>query len=104
MITRRGALGGLLGLLAAPAIIRTPGLLMPVKAAPLGPVATIPGASGLYVPAAFGNVVVLVNRGGEILRHYLPPDGGRVCDVRQGDLIALEITSSAWAASGSYSV
>lgn len=28
---RRGFIGGLVGLLAAPAIIRTPGLLMPVK-------------------------------------------------------------------------
>jgi hypothetical protein len=34
MIARRGFLGGLLAALAAPAIIRTPGLLMPVKALP----------------------------------------------------------------------
>ena len=31
MIARRGFIGGLLGVLAAPAIVRTPGLLMPVK-------------------------------------------------------------------------
>lgn len=30
-LSRRGMLGGLLGILAAPAIIRTPRLLMPVK-------------------------------------------------------------------------
>ena len=30
-LSRRGVLGGLAGLLAVPAIIRTPGLLMPVK-------------------------------------------------------------------------
>ena len=34
MIQRRGFLAGAAALLAAPAIIRTPGLLMPVKAAP----------------------------------------------------------------------
>ena len=34
-LTRRGVLGGLLAsALAAPAVIRTPGLLMPVKRAP----------------------------------------------------------------------
>lgn len=31
MISRRGILGGLLAGLAAPVIIRTPGLLMPIK-------------------------------------------------------------------------
>lgn len=31
MLRRRGFLGGMLAALAAPAIIRTPGLLMPVK-------------------------------------------------------------------------
>lgn len=31
MISRRGMLGGLLAGLAAPAIIRTPGLLMPIR-------------------------------------------------------------------------
>ena len=37
MLARRGFLGGLGALLAAPAIIRTPGLLMPVKPVlPLG--------------------------------------------------------------------
>ncbi len=35
MIPRRGLLAGLGALLAAPAIIRTPGLLMPVKPPPL---------------------------------------------------------------------
>lgn len=34
MISRRSILTGLLSTLAAPAIIRTPGLLMPVKPAP----------------------------------------------------------------------
>jgi hypothetical protein len=37
MIPRRGLLAGLGALLAAPAIIRTPGLLMPVKAVVLTP-------------------------------------------------------------------
>ena len=35
MIPRRGLLAGLGALLAAPAIIRTPGLLMPVRPVPL---------------------------------------------------------------------
>lgn len=35
MIPRRGLLAGLGALLAAPAIIRTPGLLMPVKPPPI---------------------------------------------------------------------
>lgn len=35
MIPRRGLMAGLGALLAAPAIIRTPGLLMPVKPPPL---------------------------------------------------------------------
>jgi len=34
MITRRGLVGGLLALVATPAIIRTPGLLMPVRPVP----------------------------------------------------------------------
>lgn len=34
MINRRGLLGGLITALSAPAIIRTPGILMPVKPAP----------------------------------------------------------------------
>ena len=35
MTTRRGFLGGLIGsLIAAPAVIRTPGLLMPIKPYP----------------------------------------------------------------------
>ena len=34
MITRRGLVTGLLALVAAPAIIRTPGLLMPVRPVP----------------------------------------------------------------------
>ena len=41
MLARRGFLGGLGALLAAPAIIRTPGLLMPVKAVPARPLLTL---------------------------------------------------------------
>ncbi len=37
MITRRGVVSGLIGLLAAPAIVRTPGLLMPVRPVKAGP-------------------------------------------------------------------
>lgn len=49
---RRGFIGGLVGLLAAPAIIRTPGLLMPVKVPiwPVTPMALVNPMTGHSIP------------------------------------------------------
>lgn len=38
MLKRRSLLGGLLGVLAAPAIVRTPGILMPIRPAKPEPI------------------------------------------------------------------
>jgi len=58
MIPRRGLLAGLGALLAAPAIIRTPGLLMPVRPPPLvvGVDLALPGRD-------FTSFVVMAARG-----------------------------------------
>lgn len=54
MIPRRGFLAGLGALLAAPAIIRTPGLLMPVRPLPL-----VVGIDGAPPGGDFTSFVVL---------------------------------------------
>lgn len=59
MLSRRGLLAGLGAALAAPAIIRTPGLLMPVKLLRLGPPA---GVFYVYGFDAGGNFVKEVIR------------------------------------------
>ena len=51
MLRRRGLLAGIAAALAAPAIIRTPGLLMPVKVAPAGMAGPI-GPTGTYTVGA----------------------------------------------------
>jgi hypothetical protein len=67
MLSRRTAL---FGLLAAPAIIRTPGLLMPVRRTPelAGP--------GHYTVTLYGDEWFLVHQ------------GGRDVKVRMGDLLS----------------
>lgn len=50
MIRRRGLLAGLVSALAVPAIIRTPGLLMPVRVAPLAVRTVIRTVIVRYVP------------------------------------------------------
>jgi hypothetical protein len=54
MIGRRGAL---LGALLAPAIIRTPGLLMPVKAAPPPPIVPAPQHTYTLTTADNGRII-----------------------------------------------
>lgn len=68
MIQRRGFLAGLGALLAAPAIIRTPGLIMPVKAALVSPGLHSVGSSAVILPTAgIGQTFFLENRGTMIL-------------------------------------
>lgn len=51
LLARRGLFGGALALLAAPAIIRTPGLLMPVKRLPALGTYKLIAVSGVYTGA-----------------------------------------------------
>lgn len=52
---RRTFLRGLVGLIAAPAIIRTPGLIMPVKAMPV----VVPTVWSTWLTAQVGDTLVV---------------------------------------------
>jgi len=92
MLNRRGFLGGLL---AAPAIIRTPGLLMPVKA-PL--LAAIPAEFAVVSlpPAANGEFYHFHNTSAKPIQLYghglLRPDGHAIL-VRHNGVWVREPTS-----------
>lgn len=62
---RRSILAGIGALLAAPAIIRTPGLLMPVKSVLAGPIVDQfirPGVSSLHEGYVRGDILMMGNK------------------------------------------
>lgn len=61
-LPRRGLLTGMLGLLAAPAIIRTPGLLMPVRRVRI----IVPAQVGLYY-SLYADMVTVVAAAGSFM-------------------------------------
>ena len=75
-LTRRGLAGVLAGMLAAPAIIRTPGLLMPVKRVAPMPVKILESGATSFLLPQFRETMVVINRSKQPVMVY-DPNGGR---------------------------
>lgn len=75
---RRGFIGALGAALFAPAVIRTPGLLMPVKALEIPPLVRVPTLSEIVSVAMHNNLGRLaqnLTRGNFMLAHLQTVDG-----------------------------
>jgi len=76
-MNRRGFIAGLGALLAAPAIIRTPGLLMPVKRLPVDDVRIweIVGSGGVVMPPAAAGWNYVIRNDSNASIKVFPPSG-----------------------------